>query len=211
VQYFPELSLVRLFVDTSFVSESVASALGIDCHIPVNISVHFGEEYLASPSPPTFEIDQKPKAEQFGLQFQLTEILRNWIKHNWGQAEYSTSLSTSSGGTTSSFKLLGSSSSGSSSGSNSRLLGKFFNKKGQQKSSATAPPQPTAAAAKTDASDAVYEPDKKWPAQLKELVDMGFERDVSMYALQTTHGVVVRSRHTHSAVSRRCCIVHSVL
>jgi hypothetical protein len=53
--------MVRLFVDTAFLSESVASALGIDCHIPVNISLHFGEEYLASPSPPTFEIDQKPK------------------------------------------------------------------------------------------------------------------------------------------------------
>lgn len=53
--------MVRLFIDTTFLSESVASALGIDCTIPVNISLHFGEEYLASPTPPTFEVDQKPK------------------------------------------------------------------------------------------------------------------------------------------------------
>ena len=100
-QYFPELQMVRLFVDTSFIPPATATALGVVSTTPINVSLHFGEEYLECPTPPKFELDQKPYNDLFGLQFQLTEIMKVWVKSNWGQSTYSLgipNLRSSSGG-----------------------------------------------------------------------------------------------------------------
>jgi len=178
VKLFAELGLVRLFINTSFLSETVASALGIDCHCPLNITLHFGNDYLASSAPPTFGMDQKPKAEHFALQFQLTEILRNWLHQNWGKCEYATALSSSTGSTLPST----SSSQPSHQKKGSGFLPSLRISKTIKNNTTTQTAEPF-----------VYQPEKQWPTQLKELTDMGFDRNISMYALYTTQGVLAES------------------
>ncbi|KAL6060336.1 Protein mono-ADP-ribosyltransferase parp16 [Balamuthia mandrillaris] len=166
-KYFPELSMVRLFVDVSFIPATTADALGLDPTTPINVTLHLSDTYLSAPHPPKFEVDQKPKQDSFGLQFQITEILRRWLAENWGKSTFHTSisLSSSSGGASSS-------SSASSSASSSKEKGFFSNLKGKVLG--------------TKDADA-YDPNK-YSKQVKSLLDTGFDKDLCAYALHKTKG-----------------------
>eukprot|EP01087_Luapelamoeba_hula_P016667 TRINITY_DN5141_c0_g1_i1.p1 TRINITY_DN5141_c0_g1~~TRINITY_DN5141_c0_g1_i1.p1 ORF type:complete len:723 (-),score=132.06 TRINITY_DN5141_c0_g1_i1:71-2239(-) len=153
-KYFPELQLVRLFVDTSFIPPATAGALGVDCTIPINVTLHFADDYMSNPVPPKFEVDQKPNNDKFSLQFQVTEILRHWLQTNWGQEVYDT-VAHASG----------------------------------PKATSVAPSKPTPAKnAKPPSSSEEYAPAKKYPKQLQELLEVGFDRTQALYALHHTGG-----------------------
>mmetsp|Transcript_37928 Transcript_37928/g.62945 ORF Transcript_37928/g.62945 Transcript_37928/m.62945 type:complete len:686 (-) Transcript_37928:552-2609(-) len=81
------LRVVRFHLLTSVFEEHVATALGVNRDLPIQVNLTFCPEYLDAKKISDVSIFQKGEGghqtSTFGLQFQLTEILKKFLREHW--------------------------------------------------------------------------------------------------------------------------------
>ncbi|KAL6078224.1 Poly [ADP-ribose] polymerase 6 [Balamuthia mandrillaris] len=90
-----ELNTVRLFLDAHFLDAEACEAMGVDIEEPITIALQFGPGYLENDKIPGVEVKQSQN-KRFGLEFQLTEIARAFLKNNWPSRRMGLSLQAAS-------------------------------------------------------------------------------------------------------------------